>query len=98
MRVFVVSAVCRVEFAHPAADRDAEKSRWMNHRLVEEAPFFLLDRIRGEGEQGGFQFLHERRVIRLGESDDFLVPQILIDIRRVDLLRGDGLQIAGHCF
>ena len=98
MRVFVVSAVGRVEFAHPAADGNTEKGRRMDDGLVEKAPFFLLYRVGGEGEEGGFQFLHKRRVVRFGECDNFLIPQILIDIRRVDLLRGNELQIAGHCF
>ena len=98
MRVFIIAAVCRVELAHPAADRDAENGDRMDERLVEETPFFLLYRVRGKRKERSFQFFHKRRIIRPRESNDFLVPQILVNIRRINPLRGNRLQITGHHF
>ena len=67
-------------------------------RLVEETPFFLLYRVRGKRKERSFQFFHKRRIIRPRESNDFLVPQILVNIRRINPLRGNRLQITGHHF
>ena len=75
-----------MELAHPAADRDAEKGGRVDDWLVEETPFFLLYRIRGKREERDFQLFHKRRIIRLRKRDDFLVPQILVNIRRINLL------------
>ena len=87
-----------MELAHPAADRDAESGDRMDERLVEETPFFLLYRVRGKRKERSFQFFHKRRIIRPRESNDFLVPQILVNIRRINPLRGNRLQITGHHF
>ena len=62
VRVFIIAAVCRVELAHPAADRDEESGDRMDERLVEETPFFLLYRVRGKRKERSFQFFHKRRI------------------------------------
>ena len=96
--IFIIAPVGRVEFPHPAADGNAEKSCGMDHRLIEKIPFFLLQRVRGKSQKRVFQFLHKMRVIRFCQGNDFLIPEILIDIGGIDLLRGNDTEDTGTWF
>ena len=87
VRVFIIAAVCRMKFPHPSAHGYTEQRRRMDHRLIKKTPFLLLYRICRKCKQRNFQLFHKTRIIFLRQRDNFLIAQILVDIRRINLLR-----------
>ena len=87
VRVFIIAAVCRMKFPHPSAHGYTEQRRRMDHRLIKKTPFFLLYWICRKRKQRNFQLFHKTRIIFLRQRDNFLIAQILVDIRRINLLR-----------